>query len=137
MVIESINQFDINSTVANIDLTMNKENNINIISHVENNNEMKIKEQELTNKLKNEIIVLKNQINENNINMNKANDELDKQLELNKLKSLFKFKTLFIRKNIHKYFLSFYYKSKSNITNQENIIPKINVDSQIPIVTPL
>ena len=134
--IESINQFDINSTVANIDLTMNKENDINIISHVENNNEMKIKEQELNNKLKNEIIVLKNQINENNINMNKANDELDKQLELNKLKSLFKFKTLFIRKKIHKYFLSFYYKSKANITNQENIMPKINVDSQIPIVTP-
>ena len=131
--IESINQFNINSTVSNIDFIVKKENDINIISHMDNNNEMKIKEQEheqeLINKLKNEINILKNQINENN--MNKT--ELDKQLKLNKLKSLFKFKTLFIRKNIHKYFLSFYYKSLANKTNQESITP--NIVSQIPIGT--
>jgi hypothetical protein len=100
---------------------------------MDNNNEMKTKEQEheqeLINKLKNEINILKNQINENN--MNKS--EMDKQLKLNKLKSLFKFKTLFIRKNIHKYFLSFYYKSLANKANQENNTP--NIVSQIPIGT--
>ena len=137
--IENINQFNINSlnsTLSNVELIMKKENDINIISHVDNNNnEMKKKEneQELINMLKNEINLLKNQINENNM----SKTELDKQLKLNKLKSLFNFKELFIRKNIHKYFLSFYYKSLSNKVNQENqenIAP--NVVSQIPIGTP-
>ena len=128
--IENMNQFNINSIISNIDLTVKKENDINIISHVDSNHEIKMKDQELINKLKNEINILKNQINENN--MNKV--ELDRQLKLNKLKSLFKLKKLFIRKSIHKYFLSFYYKSISNKTNQENITT--NVASQIPIDTP-
>ena len=136
--IENINQFNINpvnSTVSHIDLIMKKENDINIISYMDNNNnEMKMKEQEdeqeLINKLKNEINILKNQINENNLNKT----ELDKQLKLNKLKSLFKFKLLCINKNIHKYFLSFYFKSLSNKTNQvnqENITSNVNSKIQI------
>jgi hypothetical protein len=82
--IENINQFNINpvnSTVSHIDLIMKKENDINIISYMDNNNnEMKMKEQEdeqeLINKLKNEINILKNQINENNLNKTEKNKKL-------------------------------------------------------------
>ena len=84
-------------------------------------NEIKIKEQkEIINNLKTEIEILKNKIKEKG----KDKKEEDKILKIQKLKSVFEFKKLFLKKELCKYFLSFYYKTfiNENICKRKNTL---------------
>ena len=92
-------------------------------------NVIKLKEQdEEIKKIINELEKLKKNINENNNNQ-------EKEIKLNKLKSLFRFKSSINKNNLYKYFLSYYYKVLSiknkiqieNLSSTQNIqIPKPN-----------
>ena len=90
-------------------------------------NEIKLKEQkEIINNLKKEIEIIKNK---------KKEKDKDKKEEnkIKKLKSVFELKKLFLKKELHKYFLSFHYKILIN----ENIYKSKNTYVETIASTPI
>jgi len=91
-------------------------------------NEIKIKEQkEIINNLKKEIEKLNYKIKE-------KEKEEDKILKIKKLKSIFEFKKLFLKKELYKYFISFYHKTliNKNISKNKNELVE-DIKTSIPI----
>ena len=82
-------------------------------------NEIKLKEQkDIINNLKNEIEILKNKIKDKN------KKEEEQILKIKQLKLVFELKKLFLKKELYKYFLSFYNKTliNKNICKRKNTL---------------